>query len=75
MANTTEKTTERNFIKGSAKANIHEGVEFINLSLLVEDLDAIKNEKGYAAITVVKRKEVGQYGDTHNVYENTYNRN
>jgi len=63
---------ERVYIKGSAKANVHEDVEFINLSLLVADLDAIKNDKGYAAITVTKRKEVGQYGDTHNVYANDY---
>ena len=38
-------TKERNYIKGSAKANVHEGVEYINLSLLVSDLDAIKNDK------------------------------
>ena len=68
----TEERAERVYVKGSAKANTHDGVEYINLSILVADLEVIKNEKGYAAITVVKRKETGQYGDTHNVYVNTY---
>lgn len=44
----------------------------INLSLKLEDMQKIANEKWYVNMTISKRKEVGKYGDTHYVTENTW---
>ena len=62
----------KNYIKGSAKAVSTQYGEILNLSIRVEDLVKIQNEKGYASITVAKRKEPSQYWDTHSMVENTY---
>lgn len=62
----------KNYIRGSAKAIQTQYGEILNLSLKLEDLQKIANEKGYVSITVSKRKMVSQYGDTHSVVENTY---
>ena len=35
-------------------------------------MQAIANDKGYVSMTVFKRKEPGQYGDTHYVIEDDY---
>jgi hypothetical protein len=35
------------------------------MSFNVEKLQQYANEKGYVNMTMSKRKEVGQYGDTH----------
>jgi hypothetical protein len=67
-------------VKGSAKeAPFSENGEVINLSLLVDDVVAILegnpdiHKKGYVQLTI-KKKGGGadQYGNTHMVYENTY---
>jgi hypothetical protein len=39
--------------------------EFFNMSFNVEKLQAYANEKGYVNMTMSKRKEPGQYWDTH----------
>ena len=39
--------------------------EFFNMSFNLEKLQQYANEKGYVNMTMSKRKEVGQYGDTH----------
>ena len=39
--------------------------EFFNMSFNVEKLQAYVNEKGYVNMTMSKRKEPWQYGDTH----------
>ncbi len=38
---------------------------FYNLSFNLEKLQQYANEKGYVNVTMSKRREVGQYGDTH----------
>ncbi len=39
--------------------------EFFNMSFNIEKLTQYANEKGYVNVTMSKRKEAGQYGDTH----------
>jgi len=39
--------------------------EFFNMSFNVEKLQQYANEKWYVNMTMSKRKEPGQYGDTH----------
>ena len=62
----------KKYIGGSAKAVSTQYGEMLNLSLKLSDLQSIVNEKGYCNMTVMKKKEVGQYGDTHYVVENDY---
>jgi hypothetical protein len=64
--------TEKKYIWGSAKAITTQYWEMLNLSLKLSDMQAIVNEKGYVNMTVMKKKEVWQYGDTHYVVENNY---
>lgn len=64
--------SDKKYIGGSAKSVSTQYGEFINLSLKLADMQAIVNEKGYVNMTVLKRKELGQYGDTHYVVENDY---
>jgi len=47
--------------------------EFFNISFNIEKLQQYANEKGYVNITMSKRREVGQYGDTHYFTLNEYN--
>lgn len=49
----------------SCKAVTGQFGEFFNISINVEKLQQYANEKGYVNMTMSKRKEVGQYGDTH----------
>lgn len=67
--------SDKKYIGGSAKAVSTQYGEILNLSLKLEDMQAIANEKGYVNMTVLKRKEPGQYGDTHYVVENDYQKN
>jgi hypothetical protein len=39
--------------------------EFYNMSFNIEKLTQYANEKGYVNMTMSKRKEPGQYWDTH----------
>jgi len=39
--------------------------EFFNMSFNIEKLKQYANEKGYINMTMSKRKEPGQYWDTH----------
>ena len=65
----------KNYIWWSAKAFETQYWDIINLSLKFDDLKNIVNNKWYCQISVMKRKEVWQYGDTHYVVENEYNKN
>jgi len=44
----------------------------INVDKFVSEMEKHKNEKGYVNLNVNKRKEVGQYGDTHSVSLDTW---
>lgn len=59
----------RNFIRGSIRS-LPSGD--LVVSVLVEDLTAIANERGYASIIIRERKAVDAYGNTHFMYENDY---
>ena len=47
--------------------------EFFNMSFNVEKLQQYVNEKGYVNMTMSKRKEPGQYWDTHYFVLNEWN--
>ncbi len=56
----------KTYIDGSScKAIQGQYGEFFNISFNVEKLQQYANEKGYVNMTMSKRKEPGQYGDTH----------
>jgi len=56
----------KTYIDGtSCKAITWEFWEFFNISVNVEKIQQYANEKGYINMTMSKRKEVGQYWDTH----------
>lgn len=56
----------KTYIDGaSCKAINGQYGEFFNISFNAERLMQYANEKGYINITMSKRKEPGQYGDTH----------
>lgn len=56
----------KTYIDGaSCKAINGQYGEFFNMSFNIEKLSQYANEKGYVNITMSKRKEPGQYGDTH----------
>lgn len=68
-----DSTVKKNYIKGSAKEHVFpNGGDVLNVDLLVSDLDKIKNERGYARITLSRNKEVDKYNNTHSIYENTW---
>jgi len=56
----------KTYIDGtSCKAINGQFGEFYNMSFNIEKLQQYANEKGYVNMTMSKRKEPGQYGDTH----------
>lgn len=68
---------DRVFLKCSAKAKtFSNGGSVINLGIKREDLAEFvrkhTNERGYVNLVIAERREVGQYGDTHAVYLDTY---
>ena len=64
----------KTYIDGtSCKAINGQFGEFFNISINVEKLQQYANEKGYVNMVMSKRREVGQYGDTHYFTLNEYN--
>lgn len=56
----------KTYIDGtSCKAVTGQFGEFFNISVNLEKLQQYANEKGYVNMTMSKRREPGQYGDTH----------
>lgn len=56
----------KTYIDGSScKAITGQYWEFFNMSFNIEKLQEYANEKGYVNMTMSKRREPGQYGDTH----------
>lgn len=56
----------KTYIDGtSCKAINGQFWEFFNMSFNIEKLTQYANEKGYVNMTMSKRREPGQYGDTH----------
>jgi len=65
----------KNYIKWSAKMVKTQYWEILNLSLSLEDLQRLPQYKWYVRLTIAPRKEPGQYGDTHSIFENDYQPN
>lgn len=68
---TSAKAAVKNYIGGSARAVPTQYGEILNLSIKVEDLLKIQNAKWYAAVSVFKRKDTSEFGDTHYLIDNT----
>lgn len=66
---------EKNYIKWSAKAFKTQYWEIINLSLNLAQLNALNNNNWYIRLSVLKKKETDQWGNTHYIVENTYDWN
>ena len=62
---------KKNYV-GSGKAIQNNYGEMLNISVNVAELAKFQNEKWYAKLTITKRKEPDQYGNTHSVVENTW---
>ncbi|NVP17345.1 hypothetical protein HUU51_01380 [Candidatus Gracilibacteria bacterium] len=64
----------KTYIDGaSCKAVNGQFGEFFNISFNVEKLQQYANEKGYVNVVMSKRKEPGQYGETHYFTLNEWN--
>lgn len=69
---------KKNYIGGSAREKTFDsGNSIINLSICLDDLMQLpktqdKAGKAYVRITIAPRREVGKYGETHSIYEDTY---
>lgn len=65
---------KKNYLKGSVREFKYQGTgdSKIVLSLSLESLQSIVNEKGYVNFIVQPRKEVDAFGNSHYAYENDY---
>ncbi len=72
MADSTKQP--KRYVKGSAKEVIfNNGGSLINIDLSLEDLKKLTaNKTGYIKITVAKLKTPDKFGNTHQIYENTF---
>ena len=61
----------KTYVKGSAKLKTTQFGDILKLSFRGEDLIGFikhhTNARGYSAMDIVRRKEVGPYGDTHSI--------
>lgn len=56
----------KTYIEGTAAKEVTgQFGSFFNMSFNLKKLEQYANEKGYVNMTMSKRREVGQYGDTH----------
>lgn len=62
----------KNYVKGSAKLVKTQFGDIINVSINLKDLERLPQSKGYVKLTIAPRKEIGQYWDSHYIYENDY---
>lgn len=62
----------KNYVKGNGKRINTQYGEIINISLNLEDLQRLKQNKGYVKLTIVDRKEPDQYGNNLSIFENEY---
>jgi len=64
---------DKNYIKGIFIKESKYGLKVsFNLPVFIEAITAIQNAKAYSNVEILKRKEVGQYGDTHYCVEDTF---
>ena len=64
---------EKKFVNWICKEKIFNNWwSVINISIKLEDLQNLRNDKGYINMTLCERKEVGKYGETHYLILNEY---
>lgn len=62
----------KNYVKWSAKLIKTQYWEIMNISINVEDLWRLPQNKWYVKLTIAEKKEVDKYWNTHSIYENDY---
>jgi hypothetical protein len=64
----------RKYIKGSAKEPefSRDRGDIINIDIYVPELEDFVNEAGYAKITIYRRREIDDYGNTHYMFQNEF---
>lgn len=64
----------RKYIKGSAKEPefSRDRGDIINIDVYVPELEDFVNEAGYAKITIYRRREIDDYGNTHYMFQNEF---
>lgn len=65
----------KNYINSIIKEITTQYWSIINVSMKLEDLEKIKNEKWYVNFVIAKKKDLWKYGETHYCYENDYMKN
>ena len=64
---------KKNYIKGSCRMrNFQNGGSAINLSINVNELAKIADDKGYARIVLSQLRQADQYGNTHSIYQDEF---
>lgn len=59
----------KNYIGGSFKKAEGQYGEYLLISVKVEDLAKIQNERGYANVMMTARRETDQYGNNMTMFE------
>jgi len=64
----------RKFIKGSAVEPefSRDRGDILNIDVYVPELEDFVNEKGYAKITIYRRREIDDFGNTHYMFQNEF---
>jgi len=62
----------KNYVKGNGKKIDWKFWQIINISLNLEDLKRLPQNKGYIKLTISDRKEPDQYWNNVVIYENEY---
>lgn len=62
----------KDYIKWSAKLVKTKYWEMMNVSISLENLQRLPQNKWYVKFTIAERREIDQYGNTHCIFENNY---
>jgi len=70
----SDQKKEKKYLKSSVKepSFAHKTGDLLNINLNLEELQAIVNSKGWVNITVSRRREVDEYGNSHYVTVNDF---
>ena len=64
----------RKYIKGSAVEPefSRDRGDILNIDVYVPELEDFVNDKGYAKITIYRRREIDDFGNTHYMFQNEF---
>jgi len=63
---------EKKYVGNGKEKVFDNGSSLVNIGLKYSDLANFVNEKGWINLTVGKKRETDQYGNTHAVWVNEY---